>query len=641
LRVGIRFTSHIGRDVMLQEEITTENVSIVAQAAADAPREQEGLQAAPPRLGAIAAAFAGAALAGCGASSGNGAGAPGASGTGSDPGTGGGAGSGAGGGAGADPGTGNGGGGGGSGGAGNGGDPGGSDPKPAVIVPPTAKEAARFLAQASLGATHAHIARVQSIGYAAWIDEQMAVPISSTRFDDLLADGYGSVNSADRTGFDHVAWRKLITAPDTFRQRITLALSEIVVVTVAGVGGGWPGFSASTFLDLLDANAFGNYRTLLQAISTSAPMSEFLTYRGNVKYNPATGAQPDENYARELMQLFTIGLQQLELDGSVKSVGGVPLETYTLDDITGLARVFTGWNYDFAGGNNSKPDSHRRPLIQNPAQHELGSKTFLGSTIPAGTDGVASLTMALDILFAHPNVAPFISRQLIQRLVSSNPTPGYIARVATVFNNDGTGVKGNLKAVIKAILLDDEARKIDAQPADRSGKQREPILRFTAWARAYGAASTSDKWHIDNTSSGAYALGQSPLRAPSVFNFFRPGYVPPNSAIAISGLVAPEFQITNESSVAGYVNFMQKAVSTGVGGFKADYSSLMPLADDAAALVSDIALVLAADQLTASTKSTIIAAVDSVPPGTDPNRLKRIYTAMLLVLASPEFIVLK
>ena len=621
---------------MLEVENTIEPTGNSIPEGPESAASPTASRAAGSRRAAIAVGLAGVGLAGCGASGGGSA--PNESGAGGGPGNGGGAGGGGGG----TPGAGGGGtpGAGGGGGPGPGGDPGGN-PTPSVVVPPTAKEASRFLAQASLGATHAHISRVQTIGYAAWIDEQMAVPISTTRFDDLLADGYGQVNSADRTGFDHVAWRKLIGAPDTLRQRVTLALSEITVVTVSGVGGGWPGFSAATFLDLLDANAFGNYRTLLQAISTSAPMSEFLTYRGNVKYNPATGAQPDENYARELMQLFTIGLQQLELDGSVKSVGGVPQETYTLDDITGLARVFTGWNYDYAGGNNNKPDAHRRPLIQNPALHELGPKTFLGSTIPAGTDGVTSLTMALDILFAHPNVAPFISRQLIQRLVCSNPSPGYIARVATVFNNDGAGVKGNLKAVLKAILLDDEARRIDAVPVARAGKQREPMLRFTAWARAYGAASTSDNWLIGDLSSGAYSLGQSPLRAPSVFNFFRPGYVPPNSAIAVNGLVAPEFQITDESSIAGYVNFMQNAVSSGARGFKADYSSLMPLADDAAALVSDIALVLAADQLTASTKSTITAAVSSLPGGTDPSRLKRIYTAMLLVLASPEFIVLK
>ena len=522
--------------------------------------------------------------------------------------------------------------------------PGGTPPP--VVVPPepvTPERASRFLAQASMGATREQIARVQAVGYAGWLEEQFALPDSGKRWDWLVAGGYDVLtNKNGEAGADACQWRKLITAPDTLRQRVTLALSEIVVAAVAGfVGNGWKAFSAAAYLDLLEANAFGNYRTLLQQVSLSAPMGEFLTYRNNVKFNANTGAMPDENYAREVMQLFTIGLTQLNLDGSPKLTSGLPTDTYSLDDITGLARVFTGWNYDLTGTTGDVPEFKRRPMIQTASRHESGSKVFLGSTIAAGVDGSASLTQALDTIFAHPNVAPFIGRQLIQRLVCSNPSAAYVTRVAGVFNNDGTGVKGNLKAVVKAILLDDEARNGARLSDPNFGKLREPILRLTAWARAFKATSPSDAWAIGNTSDPGTRLGQSPLRSGSVFNFFRPGYVPPNSAIGNAGLVAPEFQITNESTVVGYINYMQTLISRGTGDVKADYSALIPLAETTQALLDEINVVLVAGQLSAATLTLIKGALDSMASGTDAARLNRIYAALVMVMAAPEFIVQK
>ena len=524
--------------------------------------------------------------------------------------------------------------------------PGTVTPPPPVVVPPepvTPERASRFLAQASMGATREQITRVQAIGYSGWLDEQFALPASGTRWDWLIAGGYDVLtNKNSEAGADACQWRKLLTAPDTLRQRVTLALSEIVVAAVAGfVGNGWKTFSAAAYLDLLEANAFGNYRTLLQQISLSAPMGEFLTFRGNVKFNANTGAMPDENYAREVMQLFSIGLTQLNLDGSPKLTSGLPTETYTLEDITGLARVFTGWNYDLTGTTADVPEFKRRPMTQTATRHETGTKAFLGATIAAGVDGAASLTQALDAIFAHANVAPFISRQLIQRLVCSNPSAPYIARVAAVFNNDGAGVKGNLKAVVKAILLDNEARSGARLTDPNFGKLREPILRFTAWGRAFKASSPSDAWAIGNTSDPATRLGQSPLRSGSVFNFFRPGYVPPNSAIGTAGLVAPEFQITNESTVVGYVNYMQTIISRGTGDVKGDYSALMPLADTAQALLDEINVVLVAGQLSAATVALIKGALESMAAGTDAARLNRIYAALVMVMAAPEFIVQK
>lgn len=520
-------------------------------------------------------------------------------------------------------------------------------PAPAT-APPSAAEASRFLAQASMGASRAQIARVQALGYAGWLDEQFALPASTSRWDWLVAAGYADASHKnDEAGFDAAAWAKLLGAPDTLRQRIVLAYTEIFVVAIDGlVGSGWRQFSAATYLDLLDANAFGTHRALLQQISLSAPMGQFLTYRGSAKANTTTGALPDENYARELMQLFTLGLVQLNTDGTPVLTNGSTTYTYGQADVTGLARVFTGWDFDLGGQTaavaTATPDFIRKPMVQVASRYETGAKTFIGTTIAAGVDAPTALTQALDAIFAHPNVAPFFGRQLIQRLVTSNPSPAYVARIAAVFNNNGSGTKGDLKAVIKAVLLDDEARTATAASAAGYGKLREPILRFTGWARAYSAASASNAWAIGNTSDPGTRLAQSPLRSPSVFNFFRPGYVPPNTGFDANAMVAPEFQIANESSVVGYLNYLQRAVAgQSVGDVLADYSSLLSIADDAAATLAEINLVLAAGRLSAATLAPLVTAVGSMASGTDATRKNRIYAALVLVLAAPEFLVQK
>lgn len=510
----------------------------------------------------------------------------------------------------------------------------------------TQEDAARFLAQASTGSSRTQINHLMSIGFSAWLDEQFAMPQTASRCDWLISKGYDAAGTNDAnknglTGFDACVWRKLIASPDALRQRVTLALSEILVVSVAGLSGGWRAFSGAHYLDILETHAFGNYRTLLEHVSTSPAMGEYLTYRGNVKYNAKTGALPDENYARELMQLFTIGLIKLNLDGSPTLDNGKPQETYGLTDITNLARIFTGWVWDKSVGNGDTPDFQRRPMIQVATRHETGSSTFLGSTVPAGLDGAASLKAALDIIFAHPNVAPFVSKQLIQRLVTSNPSTAYVARVAAVFNNDGQGVKGNLQAVIKAILLDDEARDANNITSDTFGKLREPVVRFLNWATAFGATSPSDAWAIGDTSDPGTKLGQSPLRSPSVFNFFRPGYVPPGSGIAQASLVAPEFQLSNESSVAGYINFMQGVISNGIGDVKADYTVYISLADSADQLVDELHTLLLAGQMGASNLGKLKAAIGSMPSGTPGSRANRVYAAVLLLMAAPEFLIQK
>ncbi len=536
---------------------------------------------------------------------------------------------------------------------GGGGGGGGTAPAPApgqptptidASPPPSATQAARFLAQATLGAGKAQIAAVQSSGYAAWLDSQFNLPATQGHVDWLVANGYDiEANRHITTGLDNTIWRKLVGSPDALRQRMVLALSEICVVSILGINSEWRQFVVAAYLDILEANAFGNYRNLLQQMSTSPAMGYYLTFRGSAKANPTTGSQPDENYARELMQLFTLGLTQLNGDGTPKFNNGVPLDTYDQADVGGLARVLTGFDLNTAGLSAPFPsDAYRRPMTVVASRHETGAKTFLGTTIPAGTNGPQSLDMALNVLFNHPNLPPFVSRQLIQRLVTSNPSPGYVGRVAAVFANNGAGVRGDLQAVLRAILLDGEARSDTNLTNNNFGKLREPVVRFLNWARGFGATSPSGAWAIGDLSDPATRLGQSPMHAGSVFNFFRPGYVPPNSAIGSQGLSGPEFQITTESSVAGYVNFMQRAISgVGIGDVRADYTPLLALVNDSAALLNEINLVLAAGQVSAATLATLRTALDTILVTTPAGQLNRVHAALTLVMAAPEYIAQK
>jgi uncharacterized protein (DUF1800 family) len=389
--------------------------------------------------------------------------------------------------------------------------------------------------------------------------------------------------------------------------------------------------------DLLLDHAFGNYRDLLGAITRNAAMGSFLSFIGSRKAN-ANGQLPDENYARELMQLFTLGIYQLEQDGTIRTANGVPLETYTQDDVAQLARVFTGLT--LASNDNTTPERMRQPLVITASANETGSATFLGATVSGG--GFAVIDAALDILFRHPNVAPFVSKQLIQRMVTSNPSRGYVGRVATVFANNGSGVRGDMKAVVRAILLDPEARDDAAALASTSGgRLRDPVQRFTNWARAFGVTSPSDAWAIGDTTSTTTRLGQSIGRAPSVFGFIRPGYTPPGTAMAQAGMTAPEFQIASEQTNIAYINYMQSVVGGGTGDVKADYAPMMALASDSGKLVDEVNLILAAGQLRSATVTAIRTAVDSIPLTATNATLNRTGVAILLTLASPDYLVLK
>ena len=511
---------------------------------------------------------------------------------------------------------------------------------PPVTVKVTAVQASRFLSQAAIGHSKADLLNLADSGYEAWLTAQFAVARPQKFWDYLIANGFDAAANINSTnGFDPMIWAQLMGSGDLLRQRVGLALLDQLVVNVDGFGGSWRAFALAAYLDVLWDNAFGNFRDVLEGISTNAAMGLYLTFLGNAKANAATGSIPDENYARELMQLFTIGLTMLNMDGTQVLSGGNPVPSYTQADVSQAARVWTGYNY--ATADNTTPARLRLPMTITATRSETGGASFLGITIPAGSDGATARKLALDGLFNHQNVPPFISKQLIQHMVTSNPSPTYVGRVAAVFANNGSGVRGDLKAVIRAVLIDPEARDDTQAGSTTFGKLREPVVRLVQWAKAFGVASASQQWAFGNTSSSASRLGESPGRAPSVFNWFRPGYTPPGSTIAISGMVAPEFQITNEPTIIAYVNYMQTVIVNGAGDAKGDYSALTTIAPDSQALLNELNLVLAAGQISAATISLMKTALDSIATTTTAGTLNRIYAAIVLVMASPEYLVLR
>ncbi|MDH4392683.1 MAG: DUF1800 domain-containing protein [Aquabacterium sp.] len=537
-----------------------------------------------------------------------------------------------------------------------------SSPAQRTAVAPVRKEVAaeqvRFLLQAQFAATPADVASLTSLGVSGWLHQQFNAPRSEGGYDWIISSGNADPFKGEffnPSSADFMIWRQLIASPDQVRMRLALALSEMFVVSTNVMDAFWPGSFMGAYWDVLTKNTFGNFRGLLEDVTLNPAMGRYLNMLGSLKEDPGTGRLPDENFAREVMQLFTIGLSQLNPDGTPKlDSQGKPIDAYTQSDVSNLARVFTGYDYDNTGVREvltpfeaykiPSTEYARNRMVLDASKHSNLAATFLGVTVPANTPGLAALKIALDTLFKHPNVGPYFARQMIQRLVTSNPSPAYVQRVATAFNNNGTGVRGDMKAFWRALLLDPEARRLPS--ATTAGKVREPMVRAVQWARTFKATSVDGAWQVFDHSSSEFALTQSPLRAASVFNFFRPGYVPPRTAIARAGLVAPEFQGHNESSIISYLNYLSYWVSEGFGygAVKANYSDLLPLAADAKGLVQWMNLHLTANQLSDRTLKAMVTSVASLPvtAGSPVQpRLDRIYAAIVLVMACPEYIVQK
>jgi uncharacterized protein (DUF1800 family) len=543
-------------------------------------------------------------------------------------------------------------------------------PSTTVVAPSARKlDAVRLLQQASFGPTPAGIDSLAATTNAAWIDQQIAqpwaasfVPYVDGKF--ALGEDYrpkGAKYSANWPAYRF--WSTAASANDQLRRRVGFALHEIFVVSTADSNLYYHGRAYANYLDLLNKHALGNFRNLIEDIALSPVMGIYLSHLRNPKEDLATGRMPDENFARELMQLFTIGLHELNPDGTVKSgADGKPIETYGNADVMALAKVFTGWSWgfpdnelttnNFRWGNPDYSSAKDRRIDQQrmknyPGQHSTAEKKLFagkpwGLTIPANGTADSDLRIALDTLFNHPNVGPFIGRQLIQRLVTSNPSPAYVARVAAAFNNNGRGVRGDMAAVVRTILLDAEARAT----APAAAKLREPALRITHWMRAFGATSPSGDYMVIGDLD---ALGQRIYAPASVFSYFRPGYVPAGTALATAGATAPEFQIVNEGSTAAWVNLARNMAGSGIGwnGSAQDLASAMatPISlvstGNVNALIEHLNLLLFAGTMSAELKFDILDAVGGVA-GSDANsHAYRARIALFMALASPEYLVQK
>lgn len=540
---------------------------------------------------------------------------------------------------------------------------------PVTDAPASDAEAARFLTMATFGPTPGDIARLRGIGYAQWMDQQRSMPATLQRPGvEALDSGLANPNQNDRLQ----AWlANAITAPDQLRQRMAWALSQIMVASFQQSKLGRDPIALAEYYDTLARDPFGyrdaggilhagTYPALLEDVTRSPAMAKMLTYLRNKAGDDALGTFPDENYAREVMQLFSIGLVLRHPDFSpvIDANSGQPTPSYVQATVAAYAQVFTGWSY--LSGFNSNPvganwsSADYLPLVCYETYHDNAhAKALLSDTgnygatsdahvLPAGNGCADDLAEGLAIISHHPNVAPFISRQLIQRFTSSNPSPDYIGRVAATFADDGNGVYGDLGAVITAVLRDPEARYGAAPPpAPRVfGKPREPLLKLTALYRYYHAAAANGRYAFPN----GQAYLQVPLGAPSVFSFYLPDYLPPGE-LGDAGLYGPEFQITNESSVFGLANDLRTRASAYLGNpandadtIAIDLHELAALAANPSALVAQLDHDLMYGAMSAHMRATLATMVGALPAG-DPDG--RVSAALQVLLASPEFSIQK
>ena len=505
-------------------------------------------------------------------------------------------------------------------------------------------DAVRLLEQATFGPTDALVTQVKAEGLAVWLNSQFSapeshypaypwVPQNSTTYCASSTDTQCYRDNYTLFYLQNAFFQNALNNPDQLRQRVAFALSQIFVTSGLVIG---EAYAMAGYQQIMLDNAFGNFETLLTQVTLSPVMGNYLNMANNVKQTGAVA--PNENYGREILQLFSIGVWELNSDGSLLlDRHGQPIPSYDQDTVEGFSHVFTGWTYPVivgaTPGTRTNPQNYLSPMIGIPGQHDATSQTLLNdATTTANVDMTTDLTFAIHNIFMHPNVGPFIGKQLIQKLVTSNPSPAYISRVAAAFNNDGKGVRGNLKAVVTAILSDAEAR--GASKTDAAyGKLREPVLYLTGMARAVG--TTSDGVYFPGQSN---TLGQNLFYPPTVFNYYSPDYVIPDANI-----VGPEFQLQNAGTAIARYNIANTFTFGTIGplsslpgatGTQPNWTALQKLAASPKNLIAELNTLLLHGTMSAAMQATILTAVNAVA-ATDT--LTRAKTAFYLTVTSPEY----
>ncbi|HEY1759163.1 MAG TPA: DUF1800 domain-containing protein [Bryobacteraceae bacterium] len=494
----------------------------------------------------------------------------------------------------------------------------------------TAREAARFLDQATWGPTPASIAQFQQMGMVNWLAAQFALNTSDLP-DQAILNSAGNSNN-NLAPVQSVFFTNTVTEQDQLRQRVAFILSQIWVVSATtGVS---PAYAYPPYWRIFRDNAFGNYRDIIKAVTLSPAMGRYLNMANNNKANAAAGTSPNENYGRELMQLFTLGLTQLNLNGSpVVDGNGNPVPTYSQADVTNMAKLLTGWTYPTAPNAKAKtnnPAYYFGQMFAVAAEHDTTSKAIFGNiTIPAGQTAAEDLESLLDALMAQPTLAPFVCQQLIQHLVTSNPSPAYVQRIATVFENDGAGVKGNLQAVITAILTDEEARAGDGSQSAITanfGHLREPILLMGNLLRGLNATVATTNGVANNATN----MGEELFYAPSVFSYFSP------LSRTEKGLFGPEFQIYSTQTAVNRADTINTLLYGTMAGVKVNLAPFVALAGNTTNLLNYISEVFLHSSMSSALE---VAATDAVNAASGATA--KAQAALYVVLTSSEYQVIQ
>jgi len=546
--------------------------------------------------------------------------------------------------------------------------------------------ASRFLANATFGASYEDIEYVSQVGIKTWIDEQVALPyekyetavrsLHSQIMDEQLSLSMSpdSIRRFFYVTFAH--YDKMFKTDDALRQRMAQALNQILVVSNIDRAFIQRAYGLASYYDILYEGAFGNYRDLLSSITLHPVMGVYLSHMQNRKADPLLGTSPDENFAREIMQLFTIGLEELNMDGTAKlDAHGNKSATYDIDDIQELAKVFTGLSGGAYGeqsyflGNDLLFSTEARhfnytvPMIMYEEHHDQSPKVIVNDKIiPAGQPGLDDINQALDVLFNHDNTGPFVSKRLIQHLVKSNPTPAYVKRIALVFNDNGKGVRGDLEAVMRAILTDPEAIDCSWITDPSSGKLIQPMERFTNLFLAFNISTSTDKFWFQDRSYYNDELEQAFYAAASVFNFFSPDYAE-SDHVAPADLVSPEFQILHSVSSIHYINIIESSIkirpfrnqtrpnpNTGVPAYNPDDEPMLDLSDEIAlyeaegihAVLDRLDLILCRGQLKQEAKDIIANAVTKYDAGMSNYESRdAVEDALYFIMSTPGYLIRK